>query len=140
MTKQNSDAYPGAASAEPELPPELIARVLGKLGVQIDPSTEEGRLRAVEFVSAALSDPAMTERIIAALDDGLDMPPADAHPASDCRSTTRFFPIVRSGKRTPADEFLMDDEPTRGRLLRSIAQAKKDSTSRPGVAKRLLGR
>jgi hypothetical protein len=64
MTKQNSDACQGAPSAEPDLPTEVFARVLGKLGVQIDPSTEDGRLRIATFVSAALSDPAMTERIL----------------------------------------------------------------------------
>jgi hypothetical protein len=128
MPTQNSEAYQGASSAEPELPPEVIARILGKLGVHIDPSTKDGRLQAATFLTAATSDPAMTERIIAALDTNLDIPSTDACSASDCRSTTRFVPIVRSGKRTPADEFLMDDEPTRGRLLRSIAQAKRDLT------------
>jgi hypothetical protein len=129
MTKQNSDACQGAPSAEPDLPTEVFARVLGKLGVQIDPSTEDGRLRIATFVSAALSDPAMTERIFAALDDSLDMSSADARSERDYQATTRFVPIVRFGDRTPADEFLMDDEPTRGQLLKSITQAKRDSTS-----------
>jgi hypothetical protein len=39
MKKRNSHAYQHAVSAEPELPVEVVARVLGKLGAQIDPST-----------------------------------------------------------------------------------------------------
>jgi hypothetical protein len=57
MKKRNSDAYQHAVSAEPELPVEVVARVLGKLGVQIDPSTENSRSRVAAFVSAALPQP-----------------------------------------------------------------------------------
>ena len=110
-------AHNDTDSGELELSVEAIALALEKVGLHVDPATEEGRLRAAELINEALSDAARTDKIIAALE-------ADAPLASDGAGgkvtgipAKRFIPKTRLGERTPADYFLMDDELSQGRLL-----------------------
>src|SRR5471030_453123 len=69
-------AHNDTDSGELELSVEAIALALEKVGLHVDPATEQGRLRAAELINEALSDPERTDKIIAALE-------ADAPLASD---------------------------------------------------------
>jgi hypothetical protein len=120
-------AHNDIGSGEPEVFAEAIARALGKLGWHVDPTTEEGRLRAAEFINDALSDPLKTDKIIAALDADAPLASDDAREKATSNPAKRFIPRTGVGERTPADYFLMDGEPSRGRLLtalETVARAK----------------
>ncbi|MFK4448970.1 hypothetical protein ABH944_009027 [Caballeronia udeis] len=103
-----------------EVSAEAIARALGKLGWHVDPTTEEGRLRAAEFINDALSDPMKMDKIIAALDADAPLVSDDSRDNATSDPAKRFIPRTGVGEPTPADYFLMDDEPSRGRLLTAL--------------------
>lgn len=122
-TFDEDSAGSNAAFGEPELSTEAIARALAKLGFTFDPTTEEGQLRAAEFVNEALSDPAKTDRIVTALDADQPLAPHGAPDEAPGYLLQPFIPQERQGERTPADDFLMDDAPTRGKLLTALEAA-----------------
>ena len=119
-TFDEKSAHIDIGSGQPEVSAEAIARALGKLGWHVDRTTEEGRLRAAEFINDALSDPVKTDKIIAALDAHAPLASDDAREKATVDPAKRFIPKTRLGERTPADYFLMDDEPSRGRLLTAL--------------------
>jgi hypothetical protein len=126
-TFDEKSAHNDIGSGEPEVSAEAIAQALGKLGCHVDPTTEEGRLRAAEFINDALSDPVKMDKIIAALDADAPLASYNAGDKATSNPAKRFIPRTGFGGRTPADEFLMDDEPSRGRLLtalETVARAK----------------
>jgi hypothetical protein len=118
-TFDDKSANTGLGTGEPELSARELARALEKLGLNFDPETEEGRQRAAEYVNEALSDRAATDAIIAALAGDAVAAVGDASEGAGS-PTSPFVPTRIFAGRTPADEFLMDDAPSRGRLLTAL--------------------
>jgi hypothetical protein len=129
---------------------KVIAEALSRLGRYFDPSRDEDLDRTVQYVSDLMaSDPEKYEELVIALIRPQAPPSKRAGWLCMRRSAQPrparaepFGPVVIHAARTPADEFLMDDVPSRGtsyqRLILSRVQ-KASKVSESMTWSRLLG-
>src|SRR5580698_2267625 len=109
-----SDEHP-LISAEPEISPKIVAAALARLGFDFDPSKDEDLEKAARYVDSMLTDLEKTDALVEAL---LSASREDADHVLDVPQTDRaFVPIRLLGERTSADDVMMSDAPSRGRLL-----------------------
>ena len=116
------------SSAELRDAAKVIAEALSRLGRNFDPAREEDLDRTVQYVSDLMaSDPEKYEELVIAL----IRPPAPPSKRAGWLCMRRpvqprparaepFVPVVIYAARTPADEFLMDDDPSRGHVLTAL--------------------
>jgi hypothetical protein len=116
------------SSAELRDAAKVIAEALSRLGRNFDPGRVEDLDRTVLYVSGLMaSDRTQYEELVVALIRAKE-PASKPAGWSRRRRTVQpkparekpFVPVVIGATRTPADDFLMDDEPSRGHLLRAL--------------------
>ncbi len=116
------------SSAELRDAAKVIAEALSRLGRNFDPARDDDLDRAVQYVSDLMAaDRAKYNEFVVALLRA-EMLPAKGTAASEKPGhADPFVPVQVCAERTPTDDFLMDDEPSRGRLLtalETVARAK----------------
>ena len=110
----------GTVPAEPEISAEIIAQALARLGFRFDPASTEDVARAARYVDSVLADQVRTDELVAAL-DAVSTLPAGSPVLPEASSPAKpFVPMRIFAKRTPADADLLDDAPSRGRLLSAL--------------------
>ena len=127
------------SSAELRDAARVIAEALSRLGRNFDPASHDDLDRVVQYVSDLMAnDRAMYDELVTALIKTEDLPQKSVSGLSmgrllrgKPRPAKPFAPVRIYAERTPADEFLMEDAPSQGRLLTAL-----DTVARAkGIAK-----
>jgi hypothetical protein len=107
---------------------KVVAEALSRLGRNFDPARVEDLDRTVLYVSGLMAtDRTQYEELVVALIRA-EEPVSKAAgwlrrlrtAQPDAARAKPFFPVAIQAPRTPADDLLMDDEPSRGQLLRAL--------------------
>ena len=134
------DGSSDGSSAELRDAAKVIAEALSRLGRNFDPASDDDLDRVVQYVSDLMAnDRAMYDELVTALIRTEDLPPKSVSgfsvghlPRGKPTPAKPFAPVRIFAERTPADEFLMEDAPSQGRLLTAL-----DTVARAnGIAKR----
>lgn len=112
---------------------KLIAEALSRLGRDFGPASDDDLDRAVQSVSDLMAtERAKYNALVVALLRAELLPSKGTADSAKLRHANPFAPVRIHAERTPADDFLMDDAPSQGRLLTAL-----DTVARAkGIAQR----
>jgi len=121
------------SSAELRNAARVIAEALSCLGCNVDPASDDDLDHVVQYISGLMAtDQANYDQLVVALLEASGLASRDAADSGELGYAKQFVPVRIYAERTHADDFLMDDAPSRGRLLSAL-----DTVWRAkGIAKR----
>jgi hypothetical protein len=122
-----------ADSAELREAGKIVAEALSRLGRGFDPASDGDLDCAIQYVSDLMAaDPASYDKLVVMLLKASVLASKSTADSEKSRHVNPLSPMRIYSERTSADEFLMDDPPSRGRLLSAL-----DTVARvKGIAKR----